>query len=482
MRGMAMDKLRQYVGLTGRLGEEQARDYYEYGRSTAVVSYLKYPWENYTAQVNATDAMVTEQYEARKDAFAIPARAKVAYLLMTPATLADVSTITDQEAEAYYAERKESFKVEEQVKARHILIRLDEDAPEADVAKAMDTVRKIQAELQAGKSFEEAAAEYTEDPSGTQTGGELGWFGRNRMVKPFEDAAFALEKGAVSEPVRTQFGFHLIKVDDRKAAGYEDFKDVAEEIRLLIARDRAAEALQDRMDQALEMILMDEGLDAVAKAIGLGLEVRETGYFTREQGPAELAGLSAENAATLFDLALNATTQSPLSYEDGYVLATKTEQAAPSVQPLDEVREGLVATIVRTEAMKLAKADADADLALLMKGEAPAVADTEAAVETEPFGRQGNIPGLGSNQQFVAKAFETDPGSWLPESFAFPTGYVLARTVSVTPPTEEQWATEKDMWIASLNQRTEEQAIQAFVADLRAGADVQLTNPALLDN
>jgi peptidyl-prolyl cis-trans isomerase D len=236
------------------------------------------------------------------------------------------------------------------------------------------------------------------------------------------------------------------------------------------------------MDQALEMILMDEGLDAVAKAIGLGLEVRETGYFTREQGPAELAGLSTENAATLFDLALNATTQSPLSYEDGYVLATKTEQAAPSVQPLDEVREGLVATIVRTEAMKLAKADADADLALLMKGEAPAVADTEAAVETEPFGRQGNIPGLGSNQQFVAKAFETDPGSWLPESFAFPTGYVLARTVSVTPPTEEQWATEKDMWIASLNQRTEEQAIQAFVADLRAGADVQLTNPALLDN
>ncbi len=482
MRGMVMDKLRQYVGMTGRLGEEQARDYYEYGRSTAVVSYLKYPWEKYSDQVNATDAMVTEQYEARKDAFAIPARAKVDYLLMTPATLADVSTVTDQEAEAYFAERKESFRVEEQVKARHILIRVDEDAPEADVAKAMDTVKKVQAELKAGKSFEEAASEYTEDPSGTQTGGELGWFGRNRMVKPFEDAAFSLEKGAVSEPVRTQFGFHLIKVEDKKAAGYEEFKDVADDIRLLIAQDRAAETLQDRMDQALEMVLMNEDLDAVAKAIGLGLEVRSTGYFTREQGPSELAGLSAENTAVLFDLAENATTQSPLPYEDGYVLATKTEQAEASVQPLEEVREGLVAAIVRTEAMKLAKADAEADLTLLMKGEAPAVGDTSAAVETEPFGRQGNIPGLGSNPQFVARAFETAPGSWLPESFAFPTGYVLAKTVTVTPPTEEQWTTEKDMWIASLNQRTEEQAIQAFMADLRAGADVQLTNPTLLDN
>ena len=141
-----------------------------------------------------------------------------------------------------------------------------------------------------------------------------------------------------------------------------------------------------------------------------------------------------------------------------------------------------MATVIRNEAMKLAKADAEADLALLVKGEAPAVADSAAAVETEPFGRQGNIPGLGSNPQLVAKAFETDPGSWLPEPYAFPTGYVLAKTVAVTPPTEEQWSTEKDMWLASLNQRTEEQVVQAYVSDLRAKADVRITNPAMLDN
>ena len=480
MRGMLMDKLRSYVGLTGRLGEEQARSYYDYGRSTAVVSYVKYPWEDYRDHVNATEEKIAEQYAARKDAFAIPARAKVDFLLLTPETLSDTAAVTDQEAEAYYEANKDDFKVEEQVRARHLLVRVADNATEADVAKAMETVNKAQADLKAGKTFEETAAAYTEDPSGIQTGGELGWFGRNRMVKPFEDAAFALAKGAVSEPVRTQFGFHLIKVEDRKEAGHEPFQDVADQIRSTIAQDRAAETLQDRMDQALEMVLGGEGLDAVAKAIGLNLEVRTTDFFTREQGPAELAGLSPENAAVLYDLAVNATTQSPLPFEDGYVMATKREQAEASVRPLDEVREGLVAAIVREEAMKLAKADADADLALLMKGETPEAAAK--AAETEPFTRQGAIPGLGANQQLSAKAFETAPGAWLPESFAFPTGYVLARTVKVTPPSEEEWATEKDLWISTLNQRTEEQAVQAFIADLRAKADVRIPNPAVIDN
>ena len=480
MRSMLMDKLQAYVGITGRLGEEQARDYYDYGRSTAVIAYLKYPWEKYKDQVNATEEKVAEQYAARKDAFAVPAKAKVDYLALTPGALADTASVTDQEARAYYDQHKDSYRIEEQVQARHILVRAEENATEADVAKAMDKIKKAQADLKAGKSFEETAAKYTEDPSGTQTGGELGWFGRARMVKPFEDAAFALEKGAVSEPVRTQFGIHLIKVEDKKAAGFEEFDKVAGEIRRSIAEDRAAETLQDRLDQALEMVLVGESLDAVAKA--LGISVRSTGYFTREQGPVELAALSPENTAALFDLGLNATTQSPLPFEDGYVLATKREQLEASVQPLDAVRESIVTAIVRDEAMKLAKADADADLALLLKGEAPTAASTATAVETEPFGRQGAIPGLGANQRLSDKAFMSAAGAWIPEAFAFPTGYILAKSVKVTPPSPEEWAAEKDLWVSTLNQRTEDQAMQAFMADLRAKADVRLTNPALLDN
>jgi peptidyl-prolyl cis-trans isomerase D len=479
MRTMTMDKLRAYVGIPGRIGEEQARDFYEYGRSTAVVSYLMYAWENYLEQVSVTDEQVTEYYTARKAEYAIPPRAKVDYLLISPRTLADAASVASPEAEKYYADHRDKFKIEEQVKARHILVRVDENAPEADVAKAMESIRKAQADLKAGKTFEDVAAKYTEDPSGTQTGGDLGWFGRERMVKAFEDAAFSLEKGAISAPVRTQFGFHLIKVEDKKAAGFETFEDVADDIKTAIAQDRAAETLQDRLDQALEMVLAGESLGAVAKSIGLKLEVRETAFFTKEQGPRELAGLSPENTAVLFDLAVNATTQSPMAMADGYLFATKREQAPETVTPLETVREQIVAAISKEEALKLAKAGADADLALLAKGEAPAKL---APKESEPFGRMGSIPGLGVNQMFITQAFQAEPGTWLPEAYAFPEGYVLAKAVKVTPPEAADWDAEKTLWMNTLNQRSEEQAIQAFASDLRAKADVRITNPALIEN
>jgi len=478
-RSLLMDKLRQYIGMSGRIGEDQARDFFDYGRSTAVVSYLEYPWEKYQDQVNATEERVNEYYSARKEQYAIPARAKVAYLLLSPKTLADTASVSEQDKEKYYADHKDKFRIEEQVKARHILARVDEGAPEADVAKAMEKIKAAQAGLKAGKSFEDMAREYTEDPSGTETGGDLGWFGRNRMVKPFEDAAFGLEKGAVSDPVRTSFGFHLIKVEDKKTAGYEDYKDVADVIATLIAQDRAAETLQDRLDQALEMVLAGESLDAVVKDIGLKLAVLQTDFFTKQQGPRELAALSPENVATLFDLAVNATTQSPMTYEDGYLLATKVEQAPESVKPLETVRSEIVASIIREDALKMAKADADADLAKLLKGE---TASQAKAVTSEPFGRNGAIPGLGTNPQLAAKAFEVAAGSWLPEAYAFSTGYVLAKTEKVVAPTDEAWGSEKQLWLTSLNQRAEDQTLHAFLTDLRAKADVRIINPAVVDN
>jgi peptidyl-prolyl cis-trans isomerase D len=481
-RGMLMDKLRTFLGLPGRIGEEQARDFYEYGRSTAVISYLMYPWEDFQGQVNATAERINEYYTARKAEYAIPARSKIDYLLLTPATLADLPAVPETEKEKYFADNKNTFKIEERVKARHILVLVPENAPEANVTKAMDTIKKAQADLKAGQSFTDVAAKYTEDPSGTQTGGELGWFGRGRMVKPFEDAAFALDMGAVSEPVRTQFGFHLIKVEDKKKAGYAEYQDVADEIARIIAQDRAAETLQDRLDQALEMILAGETLDSMAKSIGLGLEARTTEFFTLQQGPRELPGLSPENIAAIFELDVNATTNSPLAYQDGYLLAAKREQAAETVKPLEEVRSEIVAAIVREEAMKLAKTYADTDLALLVKGDAPATAANAAGVQSEPFTRQGAIAELGMNQQLATNAFRAAPGTWLPESFAFPTGYVLAKAVSVIPPEASAWEAERQMWMTSLNQRAEEQTMQAFLADLRARANVQITNPDVIGN
>lgn len=130
--------------------------------------------------------------------------------------LSDVK-IEDEEVRNYYEENKEQFKTPESVKASHILVDTEEKANE------------ILGEIKEGLSFEEAAKKYSKCPS-KEKGGDLGFFSKGRMVPEFEQAAFDMEKGAVSEPVKTQFGYHLIKVDDKKEAGMSSFEEVQNQL------------------------------------------------------------------------------------------------------------------------------------------------------------------------------------------------------------------------------------------------------------
>ncbi|NCD24353.1 MAG: hypothetical protein EOL86_01985 [Deltaproteobacteria bacterium] len=482
MRNLIMDKIQNYLALPGRVSEDQARDYYDYGRGTTTVSYLLYPWKAHEHEVNATDEKIQEYYTAHKTQYTVPATAKVAFVELSPRSLANQEAVPDEEIAAYYAKHKENYKIEEQVNARHILIRLDENATQAEEEKATAKMAAVQAELTAGKKFEDVAAAFTEDPSGTSTGGALGWFGRGRMVKPFEDAAFATAKGEVCGPIRTAFGFHLIKVEDTKTTGYTPMDAVKAEIKETIAQDRATEILQDTIDQALELVLTGSDLQAVAQSLGQGLKVHESELFTKTNAPSELAALKPEDLAALFDLAVNATTQDPIPLAEGYILATKIENTPATTKPLDTVKDEIKAIVIRDEAAKRAKIAADAALeSLRANGNLPSGQAPDLTI-TESFGRQGSIPGLGMVPAVVDAAFNATADSWLPSSYKVEDGFIVAKASGVVPPSAEDWAKEKELWIQSLNQRTEEQMIQTFLADLRSKADVRILNPEVLEN
>lgn len=136
-------------------------------------------------------------------------------------------TISDEAAREYYDENPQTFQQDEQVRASHILIEVKEDASEEKKEEARTTLNEVQSKLDEGAEFSELAREYSEGPS-AKNGGDLGYFGRNQMVKPFSDQAFSMDKGEVSGIVETRFGYHLIKVTDKKEAGsipYEEVKD-----------------------------------------------------------------------------------------------------------------------------------------------------------------------------------------------------------------------------------------------------------------
>jgi peptidyl-prolyl cis-trans isomerase C len=139
----------------------------------------------------------------------------------------DKIVITEEETNAYYIANPQFFKQPEQVKASHILIKVDPTADDAVKATAHKKIEEVQKKLTAGGDFAELAKEYSEGPSGPN-GGNLGYFGRGQMVKPFEEAAFSMQVNQVSQVVETRFGYHLIKVDDKKpekTLAYDEVKD-----------------------------------------------------------------------------------------------------------------------------------------------------------------------------------------------------------------------------------------------------------------
>lgn len=170
------------------------------------------------ATANVTETEVLNYYQREY------LSAKLAHIFIDPEHY-----ITPEEIETYFQEHRDDFKAEEQVKASHILIKLDENATAEDEAKAKEKIDNILAQIRAGADFAAMAKEHSEDSSGPK-GGDLGFFGRGRMVKKFEEAAFALSEGEISEPVRTNFGYHIIRLEEKKPAKYKKSEEVRDQV------------------------------------------------------------------------------------------------------------------------------------------------------------------------------------------------------------------------------------------------------------
>ncbi len=161
--------------------------------------------------------------------------------------VADVQ-VTDEEMKAFYEQNGSLFETPEQIRASHILIKVAPEADEDQKKAALNKIRDLQKKIKAGEDFAELAKAHSEGPSNAK-GGDLGYFGRGQMVKPFEDAAFDLEKDAVSEVVETRFGYHLIKLTDRRPAGTIAYEEAKERIAQNIKKEKDGQVVRQHLEK-----------------------------------------------------------------------------------------------------------------------------------------------------------------------------------------------------------------------------------------
>lgn len=455
---------------------EEARLRFMYDRQKRSVDYVLFPLSEYTASSAPSDAEVQAAYEAASARYALPARVGLEYVLLDPEKLANPSAISDEAVAAAYEERKAQFSEPEKVHARHILIRVAENAPEAEVKKAEERIGEVAAKIRGGEDFAAAAREYGQDSTAEQ-GGDLSFFTREQMVKPFADAAFSLAVGEVSEPVRTAFGFHLIKVEEKQPATQRTLDEVREELRKTLAVEAATEQLQDKTDEVLAAALGNGDMNAAAARVGL--EVTKTGLSSAEE-LTQILGLRPIDAQAVMNTPAGTVVDSSFATINGSLVIRVVESVPAMTRPLDEVRAELVAELTHKKAM-----DAAMQAARAAGEKGLDAAQLEGVKRSEFFGRDGNVPGLGFNMDMARAVFAEDgknivaDAKWNTEPWQMDDGAVLVRLAAVEEPTAEEWKEAEALFQGQYDSSRASVLFQNFVALLYGKAEISILNPTL---
>jgi len=476
-KNLTAQTLLGHLAATAVVGEAEARGMFVFAREKARAEIVTFPLDEHLSRVTVDEEQAKAFYAANEARFEAPAMARIDYLEFTPAALARPNEVEVAEARDYFQANMKDFAQEESIRARHILAKVAADASPQEVERARKKIEDVRGRIKSPKDFANIAVKFSEGPS-APGGGDLGWFGRGTMVPAFEDAAFALAPGVVSEPVRSDFGWHLILVEEKKEAGIPAFAEVRDEIARKVAEEKAAGRVADLLDEALARLSAGEKLAAIAQA--LDLPVRSTAPFPRTSGPEELA-LAEDDLAGLFALQQGQATTSPISVEGGYILAERTMARDAAIRPFAEVKELILAELRQKAALELAENAAKAALEAAGKGGALPEALKARARTTEPFTRQGFIPGLGMNEFLAQAVFSAKDASWLPIPFTTQGGAFIARRTALLQPTDAEWERERNFFLSTLRQRKTDQIMGAMLKELRAQAKIEIPDPRMLE-
>lgn len=335
------------------------------------VDVLRFPITDVRDGVEVTDDEVQTHYDENKENYKFPERVKIKYVRLSADALAGEIDVTDEEAQAYFDANKGNYLTAEERKASHILLNLDEDASDSDVEEKMALMVSLRERIEAGELFADLAKEFSEDPGSAPNGGSLGQIAAGVMVPAFETAVFALEsEGDISEPVRTQYGLHLIKVDEILAEKGETFDQAKPRVIDAITRSQAQTEFLN-LQELLEQEAFDnpESLQAVADATGL--EIIETDWLDGgADTPFELSDPRVLTTALSEDVKDNGNNSDPLELDTNDLMVLRTEAYEDERQKtLDDVREDITAEVKDRKAGELLEASMQEARALLEKGE-----------------------------------------------------------------------------------------------------------------
>lgn len=407
-----IDKLQAFISGNIKVSDPEAQQSYIWNNTEVDIDYVILEPQQYK-EIELTDEEIRNYFDQNKDSYKTDPRIKIRYLYFKPEDYAGKVTVSEDDIQDYYESNPEKFKSPKTVEARHILIKLGPDANAEEVESARQRIETVLEMAKEGRDFAELAKQYSEGPTKTQ-GGNLGAFRREAMVKPFADKAFSMKAGEISEPVRTRFGWHIIKVEkvnpEKTLTLSEAEGDILKNLKADFSKNLAYDEAEAVYDESFE----GRNLDVIAEE--RNLKILTTEYFSQKNPPAEI---KANPRFTSFAFSLPTNEISGVQdFGDGYYLIEVIDQVPAQISELETVEAKVKKDLVKEKQDTKARDEAQAFLAELKNGETFATLGEKfklAPKKTGFFKRNDSIPTIGSERDLARIAFRLSDNNKLPE-------------------------------------------------------------------
>ncbi|MGH7925001.1 MAG: peptidylprolyl isomerase, partial [Candidatus Binatus sp.] len=476
---MIADTLRNMIDNGVQVSDDEARHAYNLANEKIGLRYIELAYSDFSAKISPTETQIADYYNKNKEQFREPERIKLSYLHYEPLVLAAKYTPPDKEVEDYYKRNARTrFTHPEQVHARHILIAVPAGATEKEKAAAKAKALEVLKQAQSGSDFAKLAIKYSDDTSNKMQGGDLGTFGRGQMIKPFEDAVFAMKPGQITM-VETRFGFHIVKLEASIPAHTDTLAEakpkIIEELRTQAGAKLGREAAQEDLAAALGGAKLDD----LAKK--RGIDSVETPLFA--QG--ELAG-GIEKDRQLMEAAFKLEAgQVALVPEKGAPYVIKLLVRQPSRIPaLKDIASQVREALIRSTAQADASRQAQKTLATI-KGPADfdkAAASNKLAIQNvDPFVRAGrSVPGIGQFPEVTdaAAAVPVIPGV-VDHVMEREGNSYLFEVTSRAEPTDDEWKSAQKAFMQEYVEQRRAQAWTHFLDQLKDQARINIDTDQL---
>ena len=491
-------KLMLYVQLSAGVNEAEEKSNYMFALEKRKAQYVLFSPDDYRAKVELSDEDLRKDYESRLESFRAEQMVSLEYLPLTPESLGPTFPVSDAEVEEYYQKNKESFRKPERVLARHIFVSYpigDEHgrpiSREDQDKGAREIMDKALAAIKEGEDFSTVAALYSHDQQSAQNGGLLDWIMRGDIpIKEFEDAAFSLKLGEISDIVVSSQGLHLIQIEAREDERLPDLAESKDSIITTLGMKKADAELANIFKEAEDSLALGTPIAEIAAK--LKVAVRQTGMATQVDAENQLAlrddsrQLLRDAVATMIAAGKSTEpTQSnstaavahapgpiaprelpvPINIEKGIALVRINEAAPSHIRPFEDVRDGIETRLKDEKSLALARQAAEAALPTFSGQAVPEAFKDKVEMSKDGARAFPILEPFGTAPQLIEGIFSSR-GEWLPQVYDTTLGPVIARSASVDKVTPEEWERWKDIFMPQRHEFRRNQMLQAFMDGL----------------